>query len=427
MSTVHTIRQTPQHSYRRKKTAGNVRSPPMTNEDTAPQVQKVLRGETSHALLHGDTQLLLDTIPANSIECVITSPPYWQQREYEVGPEYSAALIGKEEDPEVYVERLKGVFSKVRRALKSDGSLWLNIGDKYRVKNLMGMPWRVALSLQRDGWILRNDVIWEKLKGTESVKDRLRHVYEHIFHFVKADDYYYDADAIRIAPRGKPTMLNGSMVSATGVSGRRYRQQIQNSEKLSEEEKRSAFDALDKTLSEMREGKIVDFRMTIRGQQRTLHSNSSSVSGRAKELEKRGYFILKSSSKGFVPSDIWRIVPEDEVRKDNNHYAVFPRELLRVPILATSRPGGVILDPFVGQGSTVIAALEHGRRAIGIDVSTDYLNIARAQLRSFPRPLEHYHLQPICTEIDTMLPIVASTSGLTVPSSLKCSRGNPPQ
>lgn len=367
----------------------------MTNEDTIPQVAKVFRGETSCALLHGGAQFLLKTLPTRSIDCVITSPPYWHQREYDVGPLYASALIGEEKDPETYVERLKGVFREVKRVLRTDGSLWLNIGDKYSGKNLMGMPWRVALSLQQDGWILRNDVIWEKLKGTESVKDRLRHVYEHIFHFVKSDDYYYDADAIRIEPRGRPTTLNGSMVSATGVSGRRYRQQILGSKMLSEEEKRDAFAALDRALSEMREGIIVDFRMTIRGQQRTLHSNKSSVSGRAKELERKGYFILKSSSKGFIPSDIWRIVPEDEVRKGNNHYAVFPRELLRIPILATSRPGGVILDPFVGQGSTVIAALEYRRRAIGIDLSTDYLNTARSQLRFYQKSLQDYQLQSV--------------------------------
>ncbi len=112
--------------------------------------------------------------------------------------------------------------------------------------------------------------------------------------------------------------------------------------------------------------------MTIRGTQRTYHSNNGKVSGRAKELENKGYFILTSKSKGYIPSDIWNIVPEDEWRKDA-HYAVFPIELLQIPIKATSRKKGIVLDPFMGTGSTLVAANQ-------IELSDDYIKVANQRL-----------------------------------------------
>ena len=144
-------------------------------------------------------------------------------------------------------------------------------------------------------------------------------------------------------------------------------------------EKEQALQALEDVIEEMRRGEIVDFRMTIRGYQRTFHSDNGEVSGRAKELESRGYFILKMRSNGHLPSDIWRIVPEDKWRKDA-HYAVFPEELLINPIRATCPRGGIVLDPFCGTGSAACAALRLGRRAIGIDISEHYLQIAESRV-----------------------------------------------
>ena len=107
----------------------------------------------------------------------------------------------------------------------------------------MGMPWRVALAMQDDGWILRNDVIWHQIKGTQSAKDRLRDVYEHIFHFVKSKKYYYDSDMIRIKPSKLPTINGKEIISATGVSGKKYRRQILESKELNEQERAEAIRA----------------------------------------------------------------------------------------------------------------------------------------------------------------------------------------
>ncbi len=348
----------------------------MTNRQI---ISKVLDENEKNGLLTGNCKDILAEIPNESIDCVITSPPYWQMRKYRTNGNDTDSMIGEEKTPEEYVKRLAGIFLQIKRVLKSDGSVWLNLGDKYHNKNLMGMPWRVALAMQNNGWILRNDVIWHQMKGTQSAKDRLRDVYEHIFHFVKNKKYYYDADVIRIKPSKLPKINGEKIVSATGVSGKKYRRQIFESKELNEQEREAAIRALDETLRKIKEGKLVDFRMTIRGAQRTYHSDNSAVSGRAKELKTKGFFILTSSAKGHLPSDIWDIVPEDEWRKDV-HYAVFPTELLELPIKATSRIGSVILDPFMGTGSTLVAANQLNRQALGIELSEEYVEIARNRL-----------------------------------------------
>lgn len=341
----------------------------------------VLQKKAQYAVILSDAYHALKDFPSNSIDCVITSPPYWQLREYAIHETQAQTLIGTESALSDYIHNLTQIFCEIQRVLKPSGSLWLNLGDTYVNKNLMGIPWRVALALQDTGWILRNDVIWEKLKGTQPVKDRLRNNHEHIFHLVKRSRYYYDVDAIRIKPRLMPISTGENATSATGVSGKKYRAQIANSDLLSDEEKQNALSALEETLQQIRDGEVVDFRMTIRGYQRTLHGNGNKTSGRARELEQRGFFVMKSYAKGFAPSDVWRLVPEDTVKnRHDNHYAVFPQELLRIPILATCPPDGIVLDPFVGTGSTIFASLNHGRYAIGIDISQEYVTSIQDRL-----------------------------------------------
>lgn len=328
----------------------------------------------------GDCLELLKKLPNNSIDCVITSPPYWKQRVYEDYSGEMLNIIGTEETPNEYVQNLVTIFKEVKRVLKNNGSFWLNIGDKFHNKNLMGMPWRVALAMQDDGWILRNDIIWDQMKGTQSAKDRFRDIYEHVFHFVKEKkNYYFDDVSIRIKPTKQAYDNNGSITSATGVSGKKYFSQIENSTVLSEKEKENARNALNETLEMLRKGEIVDFRMTIRGEQRTYHSSNKKISGRAKELEDKGYYIIKMGADGYLPSNIWRIVPEDKWRKDA-HCAVFPEELLKIPILSTCPIGGVVLDPFSGTGSTVEAAVLHNRYGIGYDISAQYTEVAENRL-----------------------------------------------
>lgn len=347
-------------------------------------IQKVINNEILHCFITGSSLEVLKTIPSNSINCVITSPPYWLLREYDVldidGNQ--TQMIGDEKNPSDYVLKLVEIFDEVKRILTKDGSLWLNLGDKYHNKALMGMPWRVALAMMDKGWILRNDIIWDQMKGTQSAKDRMRDVYEHVFHFVKNKKYYYAHNEIRIQPIRKPKMYNGEMVSATGVSGKKYRKQITESTVLTDEERINAMNALNEVIEDLAQGRAVDFRMTIRGEQRTFHSDKTAVSGRAKELELKGYYIIRMGANGHLPSDIWRIAPEDVWRKDA-HYAVFPEELLLNPIKATCPEKGIVLDPFSGTGSTVATALKLNRRGIGIDLSQQYNDVAKRRIEEF--------------------------------------------
>jgi DNA modification methylase len=175
------------------------------------EISKVIENKNYFTFVCGDSLEILKLIPDETVNCVVTSPPYWNLREYDVAEDSN--VIGNEPKYQDYVKNLTELFDEVQRILTKDGSLWLNLGDKYHNKELLGLPWRVALSLMDKGWILRNDVIWDQMKGTQSSKDRLRDVYEHIFHFVKSKKYYYAHNEIRIAPIKKPKVYNGEVVS----------------------------------------------------------------------------------------------------------------------------------------------------------------------------------------------------------------------
>jgi site-specific DNA-methyltransferase (adenine-specific) len=330
-------------------------------------------------LLCGDALSVLQELPDASVDFAMTSPPYWGKREYDGGG------IGLESDCRDFVRDVTAVFRDLKRVLKPQGSFWLNIGDTYENKGLLGIPWRVAFELiDRQGWTLRNSVIWNKVKsGMDNTKDRLGNVYENIFHFVKEPrGYYYNADAIRSKPR-ESKIVNGAVVSATGVSGIRYRRQIELSTALSEIEKTEALRELAAVLADVAYGRISDFRMIIRGQQRTTHSDSERLSGRAKELRDKGFYFLKYHPNGSKPSDVWDIIPEDTQNR-GLHFAPYPVDLCKIPILATCPEGGIVLDPFCGTGTTLLAAGRLGRKSIGIDISREYLELVGERCAGLP-------------------------------------------
>ncbi len=324
----------------------------------------------SPLLIQGDAFAVLQELPDASIDFCMTSPPYWGKREYQNGG------IGLEASYEKYIANLMAVFDQVKRVLTPAGSFWLNIGDTYFNKHLLGIPWRVALALMGEQkWILRNSVIWNKIKGgLDNTNDRLGNVHEHVFHFVKnSANYYYDADSIRTSPR-KAKVINGAIVSATGVRGVRYKRQIELSTSLTNDEKKTAFKALDEMLQKISLEQISDFRMIIRGQQRTTHSDSERVSGRAKELKEKGFYFLKYHPGGSKPGDVWDILPED-TQKRNGHFAPYPEDLCKIPLLATCPPQGIALDPFCGTGTTLSVAFALGRKSVGIDIAENYLRL----------------------------------------------------
>ena len=321
-------------------------------------------------IYQGNCIEVLKDMPDESIDCVVTSPPYWGLRDYGKGEQ-----LGLEETPEEFVANLVKVFSEVKRVLKKEGTVWLNLGDSYmssgygmsesndpknnktknmnkryekeckyckktylgtknqkfcskqcagvdntprikkgilKAKDLCGIPWRVAFALQSDGWYLRQDIIWAKNNCMpEPVKDRCTKSHEYIFLLTKSPKYFYDADAVKEKTQAKviePRML---------------------------EEKREIY-----------KKKYKDNQGVLR----TMTRNKRSV---------------------------WRM---NTASLKDAHFAVFPIELPTYCIKAGCPEGGIVLDPFFGSGTTGLAAQEHNRHWVGIELNEEYIEIAHRRL-----------------------------------------------
>jgi site-specific DNA-methyltransferase (adenine-specific) len=255
----------------------------------------------------------------------VTSPPYWRQRDYLASREQ----VGKEASPAAYVERLTEIFGECRRVLKKTGSLWLVIGDKYEGGRQLGLPWRVALSLIDDGWILRADCIWHKPNAMpSSTKSRPTTDHEYVFFFTKSQDYYYDADGIR-----EPHVTFSEKSRMKG--GRRHFGQRGGTPEAGKN-----------------------------GGSNNLHD---------------GRWDQAFHPLGRNKRTVWSI-PLSKFR--DAHFAVFPESLVETCIRAGSPAEGLVLDPFLGSGTTALVARRLGRHYLGIDCAADYCDMARGRLRA---------------------------------------------
>ena len=274
-------------------------------------------------VFHADASTKLQSFPAALVDTIVTSPPYYRQRDYS-----GEGQLGLEETPEAYIEKLVAVFGECRRVLKASGSLWLVLGDKYLDGRQLGLPWRVALALQAEGWILRSDIIWHKPNAMPSaVKTRPTTDHEYVFFLTASPDYYYDADAIR-----EP--------------------HVTFTEK-----------------SRMRGGRKHFFQRGGTPEQGKNEGNPNLHDGRWDQA-----FHPKGRNKRTV----WSI-PLSKFR--DAHFAVFPEPLVETCILAGCPEDGVVLDPFLGSGTTAVVAKRLGRRYIGIDCVAEYCEMARRRLR----------------------------------------------
>lgn len=327
----------------------------------------------------GDSLSILESLPDECLDCVITSPPYYMKRQYLGGG------IGLEKTYPEYIDNLLKITKQIYRVLKTTGSFWLNVGDSYKNKQLLNIPYRISIRMQDEqSWILRNTVIWDKMKGAMSQsKDSLGNQYEPFFHFVKnKNGYYYDADSVRKKPR-EARVENGAVISATGVSGIKYRRKIELSTELTEAQRENAFHALDNVLERIKRGELSDFRMVIKGaNQRVTNGNTTNLSGRAKELQEKGFYFLFYNPKGSMISDVWQILPEDTQGR-KLHFAPYPEDLVKVPIVLTCPENGIVLDPFAGTGTTNYVAAALNRKSIGIDLSIEYLQLAQERCKVF--------------------------------------------
>ena len=265
-------------------------------------------------LINGDCLCSLKSIEKDSVQAVVTSPPYWGLRDYD-----NENQLGQEDTPEEFVSKLVQLFSEIKRILRDDGTAWVNIGDTYfgakggawegensittedtgseyrikkkappkhtylKIKDLVGIPWMFAAAMQRDGWYLRQDIIWHKpVPMPESVNDRLQKSHEHIFLFSKKPHYYFDAEAI-----GTP----------------------------------------------------------------------------------------KKEGEGWVRRhDVWEIATSNY---QGAHFAVFPTKLPELCIKASTKQGDTVLDPFMGSGTTAYVAQRLGRKWVGVEINPEYIEIIK--------------------------------------------------
>lgn len=306
-------------------------------------------------IFHGDALTILRSqFAADSVNCCVTSPPYWGLRDYGV-----AGQLGLESTPELYVASMVEVFREVRRVLKPDGTLWLNLGDSYaqtgfrsappglKPKDLVGIPWRVAFALQADGWYLRSDIIWSKPNPMpESVTDRPTKAHEYLFLMSKSERYWYDHEAIKEpaiyadeARYDPGTNGLGGDDRKTGTTTRRF--------------------ASDKQ----------------RGHSRR-HAGFNDRWDQMTRTEQCSNFRNKRS--------VWSIATQPYPEA---HFATFPTKLVEPSILAGCPTGGLVLDPFAGSGTVLAVAKQLGRQAVGIELNATYIALAEKRLMQEVLPL----------------------------------------
>jgi DNA modification methylase len=320
-------------------------------------------------ILTGDCREVLKTLPDASVNCCVTSPPYWGLRDYG-----HAGQIGLERTPEEYVAALVAVFREVRRVLREDGTLWLNLGDSYasgkgtcfnpgggesslgkdrkqagvhpldrgnkstlaavglKPKDLVGIPWRVAFALQADGWWLRSDIVWAKPNPMpESVTDRPTKSHEYLFLLAKSDRYYYDAKAI--------------------MEPAQYGEQHAN-------------------------------KATSWGTNRK-HPNKANVADYAFCGDNHTTSKMEDGSYGRNKRDVWTVATQPY---SGAHFATFPPALIVPCILAGCPEGGTVLDPFGGSGTTADVASGNGRKAVVIELNPEYVKLAQDRCGLFCSP-----------------------------------------
>jgi DNA modification methylase len=353
-------------------------------------------GVTLH---HGDALEVARQLPDVSVQTIVTSPPYFGLRDYEEEGQY-----GAEETVEQYIATMVSLFRELRRVLADDGTLWLNIGDSFAVrwgsqrakgragladnertrsktpglpeKNLIGVPWRVAFALQADGWILRSDIIWHKPSPMpEPVTDRPTKAHEYLFLFAKSPKYLYDADAIAETATGQGSGNGFGRPESISKNGPGQDQPWEGRPQL----RRALALAQEHNLTEQHFAAIRAVGMNDAGKAKSVQSgdgkNNPEVQALADEAKAAlgGYYreFLTGGTKN--KRDVWTVntVPFPEA-----HFAVYPPELIRPCILAGSRLGDTVLDPFSGSGTTGQVATFEGRNYVGIDLSRKFLDLS---------------------------------------------------
>lgn len=340
-------------------------------------------------VINGDALKMLTALPANSVQCCVTSPPYWGLRDYKIPPtawpDGWVGCLGLEPTPEMFIDHTVMIFEEVRRVLRRDGTLWVNIGDSYAAggrggggtfmgergawqekskvtkwrppapglkrKDLVMIPFRLALGLQAAGWYFRSDIIWHKMNPMpSSVRDRPTPSHEYVFLLAKSGKYYYNAQAIEepCSP-GTHARLSQNVEKQIGSSrangGTRANRPMKAVAHTPRKDNGVGW------------GHGTD--AVARGRGRVKDNDNFAASVCLRQLTRNKRSVWSMPTQGY----------------DGAHFATYPEALVRLCALAGSRPGDMILDPFGGSGTTGKVALELGRSATLIELNPEYCKL----------------------------------------------------
>ena len=330
------------------------------------KINGIATGLFKFKLLKGSAETVLKSIPDNTFHMCVTSPPYWQQRDYQ-----AEGQLGQESTPEEYVEKLVAICREVRRVLRDDGTFWLNIGDGYcsksikesglKPKDLVGIPWAVAFALRKDGWYLRSDIIWKKKNPMpESTRSRPSKSHEHLFLLSKSEKYFYDAEAI--AEPQKEISIKRAF-SKNSVDKRKDANS--NEYAISGKSQDKTYEKLRKTISNLAPGEVPTCN---KKDVWTLATADNKIQHFAMYPERlvEPCIFAGSSEKGCCPK-----CQSPWVREDKKNWSP------SCECGETETVGCMILDPFNGSGTTGRVCKNFNRKYVGIDVSDKYLKYAR--------------------------------------------------
>jgi len=323
----------------------------------------------ANQVIEGDCRDILKRIADCSADLVLTSPPYYHQRDYGV----TKGTIGQEENVDQYIKNLETVFRECLRVVKPSGSIIFNLGDKYENESLLLVPYRFAVRmLSCTEAKLLNVITWVKPNPQpRQFKRRLVSSTEPFFHFVKSPNYKYFPDKFNANDGSRISKANDQTRTGQG-----YFDLIRASD-LSQEQKDQAFKELEQVIMELKSGKITSFRMKIRG----IHSAAYGgyEGGRKSHIESKGFTIIRMYGK-----PIKRDVIESPILNLRyvHHPAIYPERVVREIIDLTTEVGDMVIDPFLGSGTTAVIAKQMGRRFIGIEISPEYCRIAEDRLRT---------------------------------------------
>ena len=310
----------------------------------------------------GDCLSILPALQAESVDCVVTSPPYWQLRDYGV-----SGQLGLEATPDEHVANMVKVFNEVKRVLKNTGTCFVNYGDSYatgkkwgKAKDLCLIPQRFAIAMQNAGWFVRSEIIWAKPNPMpESVTDRPAAAHEKIFLFTKAPTYFYDADIVR--------------QRLTGSSVQRLSQDIEH------QTGSSRANGGKKKNGNM---KAVSGKYCVKRQRGQVPGNRVQAGlARLDQMSKAEQCANGRNLRDYEPAPmpVWNIAT---VPFTGEHFATFPPELAERCILAGCPKNGVVMDPFAGSGTTGLVALRHSRKAVLIEINENFMDMALRRINA---------------------------------------------